>query len=274
MLTRKEWEINFLRDLLKSFTALEESVSIVVQGPLNERILRAAPHYLDLIKKQKYKDYGNLVVSYWEGDEESIIEKLKGEEGVVLVKNKKNKVPRNRARRGSRGANPWILQNYTTLEGIKRATGHNTIKVRSDEIYPGIETFSNRTLKALNGGSGVKFVTSDIFFRRDDHEKFHPSDHIIAGRTNKMLRGFESAVRKCASTSSRKYKFPEQLICQALLSANGVWPIEYKSKKIMQQNFRIIPIEELRGAIWTCSNRKYDELRNPETGWVKDIRDI
>jgi hypothetical protein len=274
MTTIREWELDFWRSLLKGFSALEGTVSIVLQGPLHDRVKRSIPPYLKLVRDKKYKNYGNLVISYWDSDKDEVLDQFRKEEDIEFVRNVEAEAPKGVTKKGSRGASSWILQNHTTLEGVKKATGHKTIKVRSDEIYPDIEKINKKLDKILDRPQGGKFVTSDIYFRRDAHEKFHPSDHIIAGKTSMMRRGFEAAVRKCQSKLSRKYKFPEQLICEALLSANGVSPIEYKSKKIMQENFGIVPINDMRDSIWTCSYRKYDELRNPETGWVKDTRDI
>ena len=224
-------------------------------------------------RQRKYKNFGNLFISYWDGDDESILSDLKKEDAVTLVKNNRKSVPKSITKRGSRGASPWILQNYTTLEGLKKSTGYKSIKVRSDEIYPNLEKLAKILDKTMDD-TPKKFITSDIFFRKDDHEKFHPSDHIIAGRTDRLKRGFQRAVVACCTKLGLRNKFPEQLICRSLLEGNDIQPVDYKSKKIMQENFEIVPIETMENSIWTCSYRKYDELRSPEIGWVKNIKEI
>ncbi len=282
MANKDSWELRFWKALLKRFTALENNISIIIQGPLHKRMEQSIPHYLKAVKKRLHNGadqelhprLGNVVISHWDNDDESIIEKLKNDPLITIVKNKRSEVPPSTTKKGSRGAAPWILQNLTTLNGINAATGYNSIKVRSDEIYPNIEVFIRKLINILNEKGEHKFVTSDIFFRKDSHEKFHPSDHIIAGRTARLKRGFQVAVDTCRSKRGSNYSFPEQLICESLLRGSNIWPIKYKSKKIMQKNFEIIPIKDMDQSIWTCSYRRYDELRSPEAGWAQNIREI
>ena len=259
---------------------LENSLSIVVQGPLHERLNESIPHYIKIVEKAQHtleydgKIMGEVIISYWDSDNEKIIEKFKEHKSVKLVKNSQSNMPNYIHKTGSRGAAPWILQNYTTLNGIKEATGNICIKVRSDEIYPRLDIFHKRIKQNLHSKERTKFLTSDIFFRADKEEKFHISDHIIGSVRCLMRSAFETSTRECNNKRVKNYSFPEQLICQSILMSRGIQIKDYKSKQIMKNNFEIVPINTMHGSIWTCSYRKYDKLRSQEAGWLQDIKNI
>jgi hypothetical protein len=266
--------------------SLENSLSIIIQGPLHERILESYPYYLSLVKSLQHKrkklisegegytTMGELVISYWEGDDEKILEKIKDKTDIKLVKNYKKNLPKSIQKLGSRGASPWILQNYSTSHGLKECTGNICIKVRSDEIYPFLINFYKKIKNNMHSSEKTKFFTSDIFFRRDEEEKFHISDHIIGSLKCYMIPAFEESTLECTRERANQYKFPEQLICQSILRSRNINPKHYKSKSIMQDNFEIVPITEMPNSIWTCSYRKYDKLYSQESGWVQDIKNI
>lgn len=269
-----DWYLRFLKDLKVGFEALEKTLSIVVQGPLHPRMRESLPHYLKAVNKFKHRKSGNLVVSCWEKDDMSIIKGTPLEAEIEVVANDELVDVGQNNKEGGRGPNPWVLQNHTTEQGLLRATGANSIKVRSDEIYENISVFHEKLLAAENDGGEYKVLTSDIYFRIDSVEKFHPSDHIIAGKTRHLRRAFKKAVAICKTPEVKKFRFPEQLICHSLLRAAGVEPKDYKSQKIMKQNFDIIPLKSMTGATWTCSKKKYAALKGAEVGWCSDINKI
>lgn len=260
--------------------ALENSLSIIIQGPLHERIKESLPHYIKMVEKTQHtlsyngKKMGNIVISYWENDNEEIINKFKDHNSIKFVKNKISNIPEHIHKKGSRGSAPWILQNYTTLNGVSNATGNICIKVRSDEIYPRLDMFYKKIKENLHSEERLKIFTSDIFFRADKEEKFHISDHIIGSVKCIMQSAFEVSTRECANKRTLTYSFPEQLICHSILMSRGVNIKEYKSQQIMKDNFKIVPISTMYGSIWTCSYRKYDKLKSQEVGWLQDIKNI
>ena len=183
--SNKEWQLSLFKDLKKRFFKLERTVSIVIQGPLHERSINTIPKYLK---------YGDVVVSCWDNDDLSLIEKYKDK--IKLVINKYNEVPHSRLRSmGRHGPNPWIYQSYSTYNGLKKAEGFFAIKVRSDESYPNLDAVVHK-LFFWNEDTNfyTKIITSDIYFRFDKDEPFHPSDHIIAGKRDQLKRGFGKAI--------------------------------------------------------------------------------
>lgn len=268
----REWKLQFFKDLQKRFFELERTVSIVIQGPLHKRSIDTIPDYLK---------YGDVVVSCWDTDDLSLLNKHRDK--VKLVVNKYADVPRSTLRSfGRHGPNPWILQNYSSYHGVKEAKGFFAIKVRSDESYPDLNAFVHK-LYFWNEDTHFshKIITSDIYFRFDKDEPFHPSDHIIAGKRRQLERGFKKAIYNARAETQKKYAFPERLICTSIIEE--IWNHETKcheichvnrSKELMKKYFDIIPIRLLKNFTWSSSYRKYEALKQPELGWCQDINAI
>lgn len=259
----------FNKCLLKKTLDFENKISIIIQGPLNNRSIKTIPNYLR---------YGEVVVSCWDSDDLTLLDPYKDK--IKIVVNKYSDVP-NTPRKGGTQA-PWIYQHFTTLNGIKACSGYFCIKVRSDESYPVLDPLINileynRDKKDEQTGlyQYFKIVTSNIYFRFDRENKFHPSDHIIAGQKNRMEDIFTRGLQLCRQKGVSR--FPEQLICRAIIETYYD-PIkkqtdflnERESKSLMKKHFDIIRIRDLPNHIWTSSYRKYDPLYNEE-GWCNHI---
>lgn len=261
----------FLKNYLRSMEEFTDTFSIIIQGPLNERSINTIPEYLN---------YGEVIVSCWETDDFSKLEKYKDK--IKLVINKYSNINIKKRKTGSQA--PWIYQNYTTLNGIKAASKYFCIKVRSDESYPVLDPFLNKlrdNRDTKNSETGLynhyKIVTSNIYFRYDWQNKFHPSDHIIGGIKSRMLESFKLSTAYCQQELTR---FPEQLICKAII--NSYWDpylkkqesaTDNESIELMKKHFDIVRIKNLPKHIWTSSYRKYDELYSEED-WCHDINSI
>lgn len=262
--------ITLQKNLLKRFEKSEDQVSIIIQGPLHLRSINTIPQYLE---------YGEVIVSCWDNDNLNLIEKYKDK--ITLVINDFKKASKLSVRSGAK--NPYIFQNYSTLEGLKAAKNFLSIKFRSDESYPVIDPIlkkikENRDSKNEKGiYNWFKLVTSNIYFRFDNEIKFHPSDHFVGGQTSRMIKVFE----KSTELSSIPTKLsPEQIICKAALETyfdpikNSCDQFDYtKSVELMQKHFDIIRINSLPNRIWTSSYRKYDALRSEER-WCHNIKEL
>jgi len=262
--------ITLQKNLLKRFKKSEDQVSIIIQGPLHLRSINTIPQYLE---------YGEVIVSCWDNDNLNLIEKYKDK--ITLVINDFKKASKLSVRSGAK--NPYIFQNYSTLEGLKAAKNFLSIKFRSDESYPVIDPIlkkikENRDSKNEKGiYNWFKLVTSNIYFRFDNEIKFHPSDHFVGGQTSRMIKVFE----KSTELSSIPTKLsPEQIICKAALETyfdpikNRRDKFDYtKSVELMQKHFDIIRINSLPNRIWTSSYRKYDALRSEER-WCHNIKEL
>lgn len=275
--TFRNWELSFWKRMLETQLEKESKFSIVIQGPLNKRSISTIPRYLN---------YGEVIVSCWESDDLSLIAEHKDK--VTLVVNRFKDLPKYKESPGSH--TPWIFQNYTTLKGLEQCKTFNCIKVRSDESFPDLDAFIqrimiNKDMKNLDPNflNENKITTSNIYFRKDSEKKFHPSDHIIGGKTSRLLEVFRKSVELCATDSrSNLVMFPEQLICKAVIESSRI-KLGYRqceimnpaiSKQLMKKHFSIVRIKYLKGRVWTSSYRKYNELFNEEFGWCNDIEKI
>lgn len=279
--------LKILYRLLNLTISREKSFSIIIQGPLHERMKDSIPIYLDIVKSYQYfsaklKDnpyssdclMGNLVISYWDGDDESIIKNFLNNKDIVFIKNDYKDLPKCKTVVANRGSAPWIYQNYSCYVATKECTGHLCLKTRSDEIYPNLLNFCKYMVELNEKLPSMPIVTSDIYARKDSVNKFHPSDHIIGSTTYKMNNGFKESFDCCKNNNLLKSSFPEQLICKSFLRSMGIEIKDYKSKEIMKKYFRIFPIQNMPKSIWTCSYRKYQPLTGNEPGWINNIENI
>ena len=264
----------FLERLLPRFKKSERTVSIIIQGPLNARSIKTIDSYLT---------YGEVIVSCWNTDDISALDEYKDK--IKIVINRYEEVEGGgRFSPGSQA--PWAYQNYTTLNGLLQANGYFSIKVRSDESYPDLQPLVDKLVKIhheqknpkTGGYDWHKIITSNIYFRRDRENKHHPSDHIVAGWTSRMIDVYEKAL-KLSSFGSAGKRFPEQLLCKAVVESRftkgkGRQTLkDEESISQMKEHFDIIRISELPNHTWTSSYRKYDALVSEED-WCHDINDV
>ena len=258
--------LQFWKNLLRRFEDFEKSLSIIIQGPLNNRSINTIPQYLK---------YGNVIVSCWDNNDLSKLDKYK--DSINIVVNKYSDIKRYPSRPGSQA--PWILQNHTTYNALMKVETNLSIKVRSDESYPNLDKLIDKLQALPYSKNWSKIITSNIYFRYDREKKFHPSDHIIAGLTSRMRDVFRMSTNLC-SRKQPDIDFPEQLICKAVVESHRYSSVEHadildksNSKEIMKRHFDIIRISDLPGHIWTSSYRKYDALYSEED-WCHDIKSI
>ena len=265
--------LHLQKKILKRFEKLENSVSIIIQGPINDRSINTIDSYLK---------YGEVIVSCWDKDEVNKLDKYKDK--IKIVINKYSDLPKFQKKPGAQA--PWIYQHFTTLNGLKAAKGFFCIKVRSDESFPNLDllvhmlksnTHNNKNEKTKNY-NWFKIITSNIYLRFSRENKFHPSDHIVAGQKDRMISVFARAVSLCSLKNVSR--FPEQLLCKAIIET--YWdPINKKYDKIkesnctelMKKHFDIIRIKHLPNHIWTSSYRKYSNLYSEED-WCHHIDKI
>ena len=267
-----EWLISFYKELEVRLTKCERTVSIIIQGPLNKRSISTIPEYLKR---------GEVIVSCWGNDDLSLLDEYKKD--IKIIANKHSEIGRFRSRPGS--ASPWVYQNYTTRNGLLAAKSFFSIKVRSDESYPNLDPLIKMLIKQNEerdpetGEFENRIITSNIYFRKDRDKKFHPSDHIIAGRTPRMIDIFSLSVIEAARLAG---DFPEQIIGQAVINSKFDKKLgkfeeadPSRSRELMKKHFNIIRVSELPNHTWTSSYCKYDALHGDEgTDWCNSINEL
>ena len=259
--------LKFYKKLLKSVEAYEKSISIIIQGPLNLRSIEAIPDYIK---------YGEVIVSCWDTDDISLLDKYK-DKIKIIVNKYSDALP---FARKTHLTNPIILQYHSAYNGIKKSSGNFCIKLRSDERFPNLDNLIKKLISNRdNENSWFKIITSNIYFRYDKQKKFHPSDHIVAGCKTRMKEIYKKCLFKC------KHGFynnigPEQLLGICTIETyfdknNKTWDraIPEHSVSLMQKHFDIIKISDLPNRIWTSSYRKYAKLTQEED-WCHHINHL
>lgn len=268
------FKISLYKKLLDKFSILENKISIIIQGPLNHRSINTIPNYLK---------YGEVIVSCWDNDNLALLDQYKND--IKIVINKYSKL-NGYLMSTNRRARPYILQNYTTFNGLKLASGYFSIKTRSDESFPELNSLicmlkTNRDSHdpITKTSNWFKIITSNIYFRYDRQYKFHPSDHIIAGSTTRLRSVFDKCLSKCYLKQNLNLK-PEQLIAHSVIESyydpvlkKRGFVDTHNSVNLMKKHFDIIRISSLPKCIWTSSYRKYRELSSEED-WCHDINTI
>ena len=265
--------LDFLKWMLPRAEARENTISIIIQGPLNDRSIKTIPAYLT---------YGQVIVSCWDNDDLSRLDAY-SDQIDIIVNNYADALLR--AKRTNQ-RNPILLQNFTTCNALKKSTGYFSIKTRSDESWPDLNPLlnmlrTNRDTKDPSTGiyNDYKIITSNIYFRYDSQCKFHPSDHLIAGTTSRMKDVFYKTYIDCMYRNIARVG-PEELIGKSVISTyrdpiNKCFDVPFanRSVELMKKHFDIIRISSLPRHIWTSSYRKYDALYSEED-WCHHINDI
>lgn len=205
--------------------AVSMGIAIVIQGPQNPASVSS--RYI-----RYYSQLGLVVVSCWKGDSPPLADFLVFNDPTVP--------------NGTYNNQNLYYQCLSTHSGLKKAFEEGKefcLKVRSDQGYGNLRPILDKMLN-----NPYKFITSNQMFRRDCL-KFHPSDHMIGGMTERMLAGFSllkerlerHEISKPWGYNAGGTLFAEQAIAAALLEANGTETVPEISKQIMRNNFDLVP---------------------------------
>ncbi len=151
--------------------------SIIIQGPLNE---------ISLSNLKYYNSIGKVIISYWDTDDESILNKY-DIKNVELIK---NHLPKDSIRYFN--YDNIYYQIYTTYKALRIIQTKFTIKTRSDNkftnLYPLINSVYN---------NNDKISCSNLHFKPTGYLPFHTSDNILGGKTDLILKTFEISKYRC-----------------------------------------------------------------------------
>lgn len=196
-------------------------VTILIQGRLHEDCVQ---FYVN-----NYTDY-NVVISTW--DSEDISEEALPA-NFTLLKTSKPEIP--------------LYQNVTlqlisTLYGLRAVTTPYVIKMRGDEYYSNIAFITQTIEKQKN-----KIICSPVFFRPWSYDKFHISDHLIAGSTEDLLTMFSIANEYVESPDIDRKESPEILLtCAYLIGKYGKNYRNLFTDIELMHNFYILNLENTK----------------------------
>ena len=157
------------------------------------------------------------------------------------------------------------------------------VKIRSDEFYSNLSPFFEQM--QLNSD---KITTNDVFFRNGKKWKFHPSDHLVGGKTVMLGKIFRLARTYCTqpqtfnaiafidTPADAKMKYAaEQLLGSAVLhTLHDVTP-DSNIATLMKKSFSIVKTDTLGFFRIACNSLKTTEFFTTEFfSDVDDINDI
>ena len=146
-------------------------------------------------------------------------------------------------------------QFYSLDCALKLCNTEYVIKLRSDEFYSNLDLFVH---SIKNNKS--KIITNDVFFRKCSFLKFHPSDHLIGGKTEILSKIYSMARKYCESIEDIKDNLlvqkeklnPAELVSEQILGISTISQILEEDIisaltpiEIMKQVFDIVKSENL-----------------------------
>ena len=236
-----------------------ENISLIIHGPLNPNILSTVYKY--------YLDHSIIICCPQpEDNQQSIFEELVKisdlpNTSITLITYNKNVL-------GSyynNHLNRWY-HFFSVDLALQYCYTEYAFKIRSDEFYSDLNPFYTAMLE-----NSSKVVTSDIYFRQNYKYPFHPSDHMIGGKTEIMKNIFQEAKELCESfkklTGNEFIKnksldpftlTPEQMIgiasISSILNQDDIERMD--NIEIMKNTFHIIKASSLGTCIITSSSNK------------------
>lgn len=176
--------------------------------------------------------------------------------------------------RGLNNQGNRYFQFLSTLNGLYAVKTKYAIKVRTDEYYSDLRPIMQKVL-----GTG-KTITGDVYFKKTKVCPYHPSDHIIAGRTDFLRKIFYTITSDCIYRSSQELfcPYPETHFGRKLISLSENIPVPKLPaspeavKRLMSKYFDIVNSCEL-GDFCVTSNGLKKQYKN-STGYYNIRNEI
>jgi hypothetical protein len=206
-----------------------ENISLVIQGPLDKTGLDCINNYT------KYVD--DIIISCWSNYNSELLQYIP--EGVTFISNELPKF-------SCCGTFYWQI--LSTFYGCKLAKYDHVLKVRCDEYYPNISDI----LKCIKDNP-EKLVTNNIWFNSDKVCKFHVSDHMWGGKTQKivdflsnyMIPRLTNQILFIQPIKDYIYGPPEIVLTKSWIDYCGDFPDEKCSKELMLKHVSMIPVSQM-----------------------------
>lgn len=214
-----------------------KNFSILVQGAIHPNSILMAILY------EKF----NTVISTWSSDFEKESELFRH---VCKYNSKIIAKPLPEVEDINNIANRYF-QFSSLYNGLSIIDTEYVIKLRSDEYYTNLNPIMEKVIT-----NPEKIITNDVFFRKTKNYKFHPSDHIIAGKTETLLKIFKKAKEEC-ELQLKKDLVPEQHYATTFIEI-------MESPKAEKDETYILPTDEK--SITELMNKYFDVVSTDQLG--------
>jgi hypothetical protein len=261
-----------------------DDVSIIIQGPISE---------ITLFALSNYSKYAEVILSFsFSSTETNLFKNFFGSK-FKIVTYKESEILQ--AKKNLNNGNE-AYQFYSTKIAAEASNKKFCIKTRSDEYYENIDYFINYLKNNEN-----LVVTNNVFFRRFEYWRFHPSDHIFASKTELMKNAFkilwDSVLIKDKNERYEKYKYyyalkkdkdwhspipygwiaPEQYIAISYINAikiklNITEDEIFNDDKFFKKWFRMINVSDLKPYKISYNSNKNGHLKYWINNYTPDIK--
>jgi hypothetical protein len=208
----------------------KKQVSVVIQGPLDDRTYEA----IDC-----YQDFGEVIVSTWSsGEDYSLLYRKRKDSKFILAT---SEYPKDMSKVINTGAIFYIAQ--TLMRGSFAASLPYVMKVRTDELYPNLDNL----IKNLIQYPDRLHTTDNGFWKR---HSFCLSGHIFIDSTQNTTQATRLILDYCFSRNFNN--LPQSLVCEQILGLffmlvrNNNFELD-KWKEVFRKNVFITPCVELPG---------------------------
>ncbi len=219
---------------------MKKDISVVIQGPVDERTYEAV---------DAYQGFGEVIVSTWDNEDISLLEKASGDYQIVLSSYDEG-WKENYNNHGYR-----YFQSTTLHAGAKNATKKYVMKTRSDELFPNLD----RMINNLEFYPDRLHTTNIGFWRPDSRHRMEAcfSTHLYIAPSNQVMEASKNALANCKKQDYNNIQLlcTEQLYGYFLMLARGIDLLSSDWKEAFRNNVFITPCSELPGHLHSgCAN--------------------
>lgn len=205
----------------------KKDISVIVQGPIDDRTYET----IDC-----YKDFGEVIISTWVGEDLSLLEKAKSNKYTVCqteyVQNFENFI--------NDGSCYFIAQ--TLNSGSAIAKKDYIIKTRSDELYPDLRSF----ISNINLYPDRLHTTDNGFWRE---LPFCLSNHLFYESKSNIINATDQIIEYCKQPLGRRLYVGvcEQVFGYFFMLSRGIQINTNTWKDAFRNNIFITKCAELKG---------------------------
>ena len=226
--------------------SIRKNISVVIQGPIDNRTYEAV---------DTYQDFGEVIVSTWDNEDISLLDKASGKYNLVLSSYDEGW----QTKYNNHGYR--YFQSTTTNAGAKKATKKYCLKTRSDELYPNLD----RLINNLEFYPDRLHTTNNGFWKPESMHQMPAcfSTHLFIVPTKELVVASELCLKYCKREKGFEYgddqvtlRCTEQMYGMFFMLGRGVNIMEKGTwKKAFRDNVYITPCCELPGHLHSgCKN--------------------
>ena len=225
-------------------------------------ILKGKTHP-DINKVLKYyrQTFNQIILSTWSNKDIGIIDKdkIKYFDNIILSER-----PKRKTNFGDkfRRIDSLLYQTYNVLKGLDVAENELIVIIRSDEYYHNLHLFEEKYKLDTD-----KLITNNIYFKPKDVCALHPSDHLLCGKKDNLLKCYNKIFNlfTVKNDDDTEYVSFENIIAHAYIKGFDEIITDSNHIYLREKYLDFIDVEDLRDykVCNNTTNRIYINNFNP-----------